>query len=101
MFVPMRDLTVKLLSERGHWRVEVYVDGEVEPRTIFGCRAGFEPILRCLLTAEAQVTAVSAGSKLDPTRSVPSITVAMPSGRRLSFRFVGGQEGIPDAPEPI
>jgi hypothetical protein len=97
----IRSLEVKLTDQRGHWAVELRVDGQIEPSTIFGCRQGFEPILRALATAEAKVTAVSAGAVGDAWDSGPSITVSMPSGRKLTFLFAGGTEAIPDAPQGV
>jgi hypothetical protein len=97
----IRNLDIKLTDKRGHWEVEMRVDGQVDPATVFGCRQGFEPMLRALQTAEAKVTAVSAGSISDPVHAGPSITVTMPSGRKLSFHFVGGTEPIAEFPEPV
>lgn len=99
MLEPVRSLAIKLLTERGHWRVEVYVDGQVDPTTIFGCRQGFEPMLRALLTADAKVTAVSTGSQKAMVGGEPRITVQMPSGRKLHFLFAGGQDSPADLPK--
>lgn len=99
MFEPVRTLAIQLLAERGHWRVEARINGEVEPRAVFGCRQGFEPMLRTLLAAEAKVSAVSAGSDKAVWGAEPRITVHMPSGRKLSFVFVGGEDALADVPE--
>jgi hypothetical protein len=88
------NLLVQLGNQGRHWEVQLGVDGEVETRTVFGCREGFEPILRCLASAEAHISAVCAGSKTDPIGAPPSITVTMPSGRKLLFVFRNLQETI-------
>ena len=97
----VRNLSVKLIDKRGHWEVEMRVDGQVDPATVFGCRQGFEPMLRALQSAEAKVTAVSAGTVSDALDTGPSITVSMPSGRKLTFLFAGGTEAIPEAPQAV
>jgi len=58
-------------------------------------------MLRALLTAEAQVSAVSARSVSDVGPTGPSITVRMPSGRKLTFLFAGGTEPIPELPQRV
>jgi hypothetical protein len=101
MFEPVNTLAIKLLAERGHWRVECRVNGEIEPRTVFGCRQGFEPMLRTLLAADAKVTAVSAGSEKAVGGAEPRITVQMPSGRKLTFVFFGGEDALAEVPEGL
>lgn len=94
-----RVLSIKLTSERGHWRIQMHVDGEIEPSAIFGCRGGLAPVLRALVTADAQVTAVRADPLLDVRGTEPTVTVTMPSGRHLTFALRDVQEAPPDVPE--
>ena len=95
----IRSLRVQLTRERSHWRCELYVDSEVEPRTIFGCSQGLEPIIRALSAAEAKITAVGPLSEFNPIYAEPRITVTMPSGRDLAFSFSRGEQLVADVPE--
>ena len=87
----MSTLAVTISREVKHWRIEAQIQGDVEPSTIFACRDGFSPILRCLVAAEAEMNAIETFTQRAPGDTPTLITVRMPSGRVLSFRIAPGQ----------
>jgi hypothetical protein len=98
MYRTVHTLDIQLVHEGGHWRIELRVNGEVDSTTIFGCRQGFAPVFETFRAAETQVHAVGSGSESNVLPGEPSITVSMPSGRRLAFAFAGRTEAPPKVP---
>jgi hypothetical protein len=94
-------LEITFVRKPRHWQVEVKIDGDVEPRTIFGCNEGTSPLVGRLMAAEAEVYTIGALSKRPPGSSPPSITMRMPSGRLLTFDLTSVEQGHPEVPEGL
>lgn len=98
---PRTILGVKLTRDRGHWIIEMNVNGQVDSSTIFGCRDGLAPMVTTFLRAEAQIGSVEATTERYVACGPPYIAVTMPSGRVLSFGFIEGYEALSEPPQEV
>jgi len=92
----MKKAFVAITRERGHFRIEVYVDGNVQPATVFGCRDSLLPLLAALETAQGKKGAVVADSAPDAVGVPASIAISLPSGRLIAYGLVLGQDPFAD-----
>ena len=97
----MASIAVDITREGRHWRIAFTVDGQVEPRHVFGCSDGMLPLLAGFMAAEAQANAVRPNAKTQ-MRTLPStVTVRMPSGRLLTFTLTSIQQADSMFPEGL
>jgi hypothetical protein len=94
----MKKALITIARERGHFRIEVYIDGQIEPTTVFGCREGIEPILDSLGSGERYKRTVGATSEPDTITPPATIAVRLPSGRYIAYGCVVAQDPFPDGP---
>lgn len=97
----MQKALITLTREGRYFRVEVYVDGNIEPATVFGCRDRLLPVLAALETGQG--TDGARWSSTEPyTLTAPtSIAVRLPSGRFIAYSLVIAQEPFPDGPQIV
>ncbi len=87
----MSRLSVNVTSERRMYRIEVYIDGEVQPTTVFGCNEGIAPVLRALSAAHAE-NGPGAATPDTHSRGAPSsITFHLPGLRTVVYSLVIAQ----------
>jgi hypothetical protein len=94
----MKHAHITVTRERGHFRIEVYVDAAIEPATVFGCREALLPILAAMETAEAQESAVAPRSESNTITTPATVTVRLPSGRYISYALVLAQDPTANRP---
>jgi hypothetical protein len=94
----MKKCLITIARERGHFRIEVYVDGQIEPTTVFGCREGLSPMLAGFETGERDYRAVAAAPETNAVTAPSSIAVRLPSGRYIAYERVLAQDPVPDRP---
>jgi hypothetical protein len=92
----MSRIDVRITAHTRHYRIETAVDGEVQPRNIFGCRDGLLPLFAWLTAAELQHHAIRARGEPYPGSDEPTIAVGMPSGRVLTFKLSSVKDSIAD-----
>ena len=97
----MSSIFVHLASQDGHWRIGFNIDGQVQPREIFACRSGLDPLLRGLRAAEAEYDRIRARPQDHPEGLQSAVTVRMPSGRVLAFTLAAVQEMEAEVPQPL
>ena len=95
----MSHLTVDVARDGRYWRITTYVNGAVEPTTVFGCRDGIAPIVEALLTAQAQQDAAWSGAE-SRVRGVPStITLHLPGDRSIIYGVILPEEMVSQSPQ--
>lgn len=95
----MPHIAVNITGQGRHWRIGFAIDGEVQPRNVFGCSEGMLPLVSGLLAAEAEANAILARAKGKVSALPTSITVGMPSGRFLTFTLTSVQQAYAVGPE--
>jgi hypothetical protein len=93
------DISVNISREGRHWTIRLAVDGNIQPRNIFGCSDGLLPLVSSLLATDAEHAAIFASAKGNRTIRPAVIAVGMPSGRVLTFSLSSVQHAIADLPE--
>jgi S-formylglutathione hydrolase FrmB len=97
----MTSIAVNLTRQGRHWRIQVAVDGKIEPTDVFGCTDGMLPLLTGLERAESEANAIFSRPERQMRGAPPSITVAMPSGRHLTFELTSVQQALAEGPELV
>ena len=97
----MQKAFVAITRERGHFRIEVYVDGNVQPATVFGCRDSLLPLLAALETGKGQQTPVVATSESDPIGVPSAIAISLPSGKFVAYGLVIGLDPFAVGPQGL
>jgi hypothetical protein len=97
----MSDFVIEVTTQRDHYRVEVYVDGEVQPRTIFGCRDALKPILDCLESTARQEGVGWTRPETDTRHNVPEIAFLLPTGRSLTYVLARTQQPLSSGPQLV
>jgi hypothetical protein len=92
----MKKAFIAITRERGHFRIEVYVDSNVDPATVFGCRESLLPLLAALETGKGYDRAVVPDSTPDAIGVPASIAISLPSGRLIAYGLVLGQDPFTD-----
>jgi hypothetical protein len=95
----MSNITVDLSREGRHWTIKLAIDGQIQPRNIFGCSDGLMPLVSSLLATDAEHAAIFASTKRNRSVRPAVITIGMPSGRILTFLLASVQHSIADVPE--
>jgi hypothetical protein len=76
---------ITVTRERGHYRVVVSVDGEIEPTTVFGCSERLEPVVRRLIMTQSEYHGIIERSKPGTFTAPPSITFQLPGAQTLTY----------------
>lgn len=97
----MAQLTVKVGAEKRLYRVEVYIDGEIEPTTVFGCRDGFGPVLAALEATEGQDDSIWSRAHAAVRGSPSTIAFHLPSGRIVTFGVIIPQQRVAHGPQRL
>lgn len=95
----MSHMHVDVTSDRRHYRIEVHVDGDVEPTTVFGCHEALSKILLSLDPGHREQHTPGPAPEAGVGRGVTSITFHLPSGRILAFSRVAAYQGVAKTPE--
>ena len=95
------DLSVKLSSQSRGWRIEAGVNGQVDTGRIFGCSDGFLPVFSAFRAAELNYRGIRATPEAYAGTLPATVTVTMPSGRRLVFVLAGVEPPEGEVPEPL
>lgn len=88
----MSKLLVEVGSELRHYRIAVYVDGEIQPTTVFGCHEGIAPILRALGAAHGEYRTGGPTPQTHPSGAPSSITFHLPGDRLVTYSLVLPQQ---------
>jgi hypothetical protein len=94
----MKKALIAISRQRGHYKIEVYIDAQIHPATVFGCREGLVPVLAALERGEGKKAAVSAASESDTLTAPTSIAVRLPSGRYIAYGLVVAQDPRTNSP---
>jgi hypothetical protein len=95
----MSSITVDISRQARHYRVALAIDGQIQPRAVFGCTDGLEPMLRGLMAAESEVAAVWTRPEGAVRLTPPTVTIGMPSGSVLTFTLTTVQHAMGELPE--
>jgi hypothetical protein len=94
-------LTIKVHRERERYRIAVYVDGQVEPTTVFGCRECLLPILKRLGAAQGKKAPIFSTSEFNTAGGVTSVAVHLPRGDVVTYAATLPQKMLANAPEGL
>jgi hypothetical protein len=94
-------LTIKVHRERERYRIAVYVDGQIEPTTVFGCRECLLPILERLGAAQGKKAPVFSTTEFRAAGGVTSVAVHLPRGDVVTYAAALPQKMIAESPEGL
>lgn len=95
----MTRISIDLSRDGRHWRLELSVNGEIEPRNVFACSEALNPLVFSLERAELEANRIVAASHGD-VRTFPSdVSIRMPSGRTLTFTLTRLQQAETSEPK--
>jgi hypothetical protein len=97
----MGHVHIEVTRQSGGYVVKVYIDSQIEPTTIFGCRESLLPVLRALGRAEREQHAVSSRPEAHMAIGPATITVALPMGDTVTYGRVLTQEVVASAPQSL
>jgi hypothetical protein len=97
----MTSIDIRVTAHTRHYRIETAINGEIQPRHIFGCRDGVLPILSFLTAAELEHHRIRTRGQSDTGSDEATITVSMPSGRVLTFKLASVQDAVSNLPEGV
>jgi hypothetical protein len=87
---------VKVTRQMERYLIQVYVDGQIEPTTVFGCREALFPVLRALGGRAAHQNGIAPLRELHGASSPATIAVQLPRGDVLTYGLVLPQQGVAD-----
>jgi hypothetical protein len=77
----------------------VYIDGEIKPTTVFGCRESITPIVNALLRAEGEQHAAWSAPHSDMGAMPAAITFHLPGKRAVTYGVILPQQPLADGPQ--
>lgn len=97
----MSDLTVNFARDKGHYRITMEIDGQVEAGAVVACKEGILPVLAHMVATQLEHDQLRRTGKTDARRTPPTITLRGPFGHALIFSLTAVQRRDSDSPEPF
>lgn len=95
----MSRISVDVSRDSRHWVFHVYVNGEIQPTTVFGCRDALTPLLEALLTANSEENIPGSSSETAVSVGPTLVTFHLPMGAVVSYVRIGSQNPLPNSPQ--